>query len=798
MPAGQHREEAGAYRHWVTMRQRLLSRLLLTLIIVVSLFASVQTVSAQESPASTPIVETVTPEPEPSGTPVSEPTETPEPTPTATATEATVVPAAASPTATPATGVVDNGDGTYTLTAGAGQVVDLDLSTLIPSGGITFDQIVSLSATIVSVDGSCANPGPVFYLNDFSDDAPTQGVLIAIGDPGNNFACSTGATGNLIESGPRFFTYHPDQSGGPSDGSYSSMLEWLGNTNLPGMKFRLDNGQGDSTLSITIGDFSISLAPTATLNVTVQLCQTSDTDALARKVDYTLDPFGPAAVPDCTPLDPGGIAITTSLLDANGDVFASFDAESQSDGSISPVAQLGSAISMQFSEGLFGTTSDSLAIPYGGGANVGITLYVVGLPGSVTVNLVNSITNGGLNGSTFALYLTDCTGTPIRTATTDDSGNAIFKLVLDGTYCVAQTAPRTGYPPIVPISPFTVSAGQAVVLGPIASIPPTATLTVNFVDADNNDAPVPHICAGIFQHSGFPDQPPSGELAPIQCDTDGDAEIAYTVPIDVSFEVTVRVLPLGWVVGGPVVGKLSPDNLSGGGALTQEVFGGLSGSGPVDITSFFCQIGDPSQAHVEIAVDDGDKPGATPIPTTGCAPFDATFSVVPYGIGNGYAPITVSTVGGAASLQVPYTGEVVGGVVPNTLHAFIDNVRPGASEQSATFELPSDGVSPANITILIYDVVVTPTPTTTATVEPTATGTATAVFTPTPIPASTVVALPNTGSGNTAGDSAWLIGVLLALLGAIGIAVAVRSRAQSDRNAQGGSFAITSEGKRHS
>jgi hypothetical protein len=728
-------------------------RSLVMLIALVILFTSTS-VRAQE-PATPIAVPTVAPTETVEATPPVEPA------------------AAASPTATPVSGVVDNGDGTYTLTATPGNSVDLDLSSLLPADGIVFGQLVWLSATIVTVEGSCGNESTAFYLNDFSDNAPTQGVLIAIGDPGNNFACSTGATGNLIESGPRFFTYHPDQSGGPSDGSYASMLNWIGNTNLPGMKFRLDNSEGDATLAITIGDFSILTAPTATLNVTVQLCQTSDADALARKVDYTLDPFGPAAVADCTPLDPGGIPITTSLLDANGEAFASFDAVAQSDGSISAVPNLGSATSMQFGEGLFGTTSDSLAIPSGGGANVGITLYVSGLPGSVTVGLVNSISNGGLSGSTFALYLNDCSGAPIRTVTTDDNGNAVFPLVLDGTYCVAQTAPRTGYPPIAAIPPFTLSGGQAVVLGPFSSIPPTATLTVNFVDSYNNNAPVPNICAGIFRNSGFPFGTPSGELAPIQCDTDGDAAIVFSVPIDVSFEVTVRVLPLGFVVGGSVIGRLGPGDLSGGPALTQDVYGDYAGSGPVDIMSFFCQVGDASEAQVVIEVDDGSQPGATPIPTTGCTPFDAAFSVVPYGIGNGYAPITVSTVDGVGTLQVPYTGDFVGGVVPNTLHAFVDDARSGASGEAATFELPSDGVSPAKITVLIYDVPVTPTAT--ATADPTSTSTVTPAATPTPTPMSTVVTLPNTGSGSNGGDATWMVTALLGLLGAIGIALAIRN-----------------------
>lgn len=751
---------------------------------------------AQDAPLGTPIgdvTETITPTieptaastPYPTETPAVEPTSTPEPPiseATPTATGETVVPAAASPTATPVSGVVDNGDGSYTLTANAGDTIDLDLSSMLPAGGITFGQIVSLSATIVSITGSCSNVGPVFYLNEFVESPPTQGVTIALGDPNNGFACSTGATGNLIDNGARFFTYHADQSGGPSDGSYSSMLTWLGSTNLPGMKLRLDNGEGSSTISITIRDIALMTAPIATLNVTVQLCQTSDQDALARQVDYTLDPFGPAAVPDCTVLDPTGIPVITSLLDSNGGVIASFNAETLADGSLSSTPGLASATSMQFGEGLFGTTSDSLAIPSGGGANVGITLYVTGLPGSVTVGLINAITNVGLSGSTFALYLNDCTGTPIRTATTDDNGNATFKQLLDGTYCVAQTAPRTGYQPIAPIPPFTVSAGQAVMLGPFANDPPNAKLTVSFVDSNDSNAPVHHVCAGIYEHSGFPFGTPSGELAPIQCDTDGDAAIEFDVPIDVPFEVTVRVLPLGFVVGGAVNGMLSPNNLSGGGTLTQDVFGDYAGSGPVDITSFFCQAGDPSQAHVEIAVDDGNQPNATPIPTTGCTLFDATFSVVPYGIGSGYAPITVSTVDGAGSLQVPYTGEIVGGVVPNTFHAFIDDARPDASGQSATFELPSDGVSPAKITILIYDVETTPTAT--ATAEPTAQITATPVATVTPTSTSTVVALPNTGAGNGAGDSFWLSGVLLAMLGAMGIALAVRSRARNGRDAE--------------
>ena len=786
------------------MRHASTCRLLVVLAILASFLAGMANVSAQDALPGTPIAEeteTLTPtieptaestvEPtaeltvEPTETPTGEPTSPPddpaiEATPTAT--NEPFEPAAASPTATPVSGVVDNGDGSYTLTANAGDVTDLDLSSLLPAGGITFDQLVSLSATIVSVEGSCSDLSPVFYLNDFSDDAPTQGVLITLGDPGNNFACSTGATGNLIEGGNRFFTYHADQSGGPSDGSYSSMLEWLGNTNLPGLKFRLDNSNGGSPTSITIGDFSVVTAPTATLNVSVQLCQTSDADALARKVDYTLDPFGPAAVPDCTALDPSGIAITTSLLDASGAVFASFDSETQSDGSIDPVPQLGSATSMQFSEGLFGTTSDPIAIPSGGGANIGITLYVVGAPGSVSVSLVNSITNDGLSGSTFALYAGDCSGTPVATGTTDDNGNVTFSNVLVGNYCVAQTAPRTGYPPIAPIPVFTVSAGQAVVLGPFASDPPMAQLTVNFVDAYNNNAPVPHICAGIFRNSGFPYQTPTGELAPIQCDLDGDAAITFSVPIDVDFEVTVRVLPLGWVVGGSAIGSLSPRDLTGdGGKITQDVYGGYAGSGTVEITSLFCPVNDASLAHVVIAVDDGDQPGATPIPTTGCSPIDTVFDVVPYGVGNGYASIPVSTVNGAGSLSVPYTGDIVGGVVPNTLHSFVDDRRAGASGQSVSFELPSDGVSPALITVLIYGTPVTPTPTTTPTMTPTTTPTTTATAEPTatasstltPLPTGTVVALPNTGAGSSGSDSVLPLAAMLIVVLA-GIAIVTR------------------------
>jgi hypothetical protein len=772
-------------------------RLLVVLVMLGCFVSSTRISLAQDSPAGTPIpdaTETVTPETgltptstpeatEPAPAEPTAPAETPAAPATPSATGEALVPAAASPTATTTpSGVVENGDGSYTLTANPGDMVDLDLSPMIPEGGITLGQIISLSATIVSVTGSCSSVGPVFYLNDFSEDAPTQGVTITLGDPDNSFACNTGATGNLIGSGARFFTYHADQSGGPSDGSYGSMLAWLGNTNLPGMKFRLDN-EGSSAISITARDFAISVAPVATLNVSVRLCQTSDQAALARQVDYALDPFGPAAVPDCTMLDPTGIPVTTRLLDSNGVAIAALDAETQTDGSLSALPSLASATSMEFSEGLFGTTSDPLAIPYGGGANVGITLYVVGLPGSASLSLVNSITNGGLSGSTFFLYANECAGTPIRTATTDDTGAITFKQLLDGTYCVAQTTPRTGYPAIAPIPPFTINSGQSVVLGPFASDPPQAPLTVHFKDNNNDNAPAPGICAGIYQHSGFPDASPSGELAPIQCDSDNDGSMQYLVAIDVPFEVTVRVLPLGWVVGGSVEGQLSPDDLHGdGGVLTQLVFSGGGGAGEVEIASVFCPVTDPGQARVELGVIDGRVPSATPIQTTGCSPLDATFQVVPYGLDSGYAPITIWTRDGGAVLVLPYTGDVVGGVVPNTLHAFVDNQRPGASGQSVAFEIPGDGVTPAQIAILVYGTEPPPTPeptlTPTATPAPTGVATLTPVSTApsSPTPGGTVVALPNTGSGHSAGGSAWLAGLLLMLVGAIGVALAARSR----------------------
>jgi hypothetical protein len=771
-------------------------RLLVVLVMLGCFAAGAHISAAQDPPAGTPIpdvTETVTPDTsltptstpeatEPATAEPAAPQETPAASATPVATGAAIDPAAASPTATPTSGVVDNGDGSYTLTANPGDLVDLDLSSMLPAGGITFGQIVSLSATIVSVDGACSDTGPVFYLNDFDPNAPTQGVTIALGNPDNGFACATGPTGNLIGSGARFFTYHPDQSGGPADGSYSSMLTWLGDTNLPGMKFRIDN-EGSAPISVTARDFAISLAPIATLNVAVQLCQTSDADALAREVDYTLDPFGPAAVTDCTMLDPTGIPVTTTLLDAEGAVIAAFAAETQADGSLSAVPSLASATSLRFSEGLFGTTSDPLAIPSGGGANVGIRLYVSGLPGSASLSLVNAITNGGLRGSTFALYANDCTGTPIRTATTDDTGSLTFNLLLDGTYCAAQTAPRTGYPAIAPIPPFTIHDGQSVVLGPFASDPPQAPLTVHFQDENNDDAPAPGICAGIYQHSGFPLGTPSGELAPIQCDTDNDGSIQYLVAIDVPFEVTVRVLPLSWVVGGSAQGQLGPDDLQGsGGVITQLVISDYAGAGDVDVASFFCPVTDASEAHVELSAIDGSVPDATPIPTTGCSSLDATFQVVPFGIASGYAPITIWTRDGGAVLQLPYTGDAVGGVVPNTLHAFVDNQRPGASGQSVTFEIPSDGVTPAQITILVYGMESPPTPepTLTATPTPKPTGEATltpvATVPPSPTPGGTVVALPNTGAGGTGGSDPWLLASVMVLVGAASVALAVRAR----------------------
>ena len=129
-------------------------RIWTSLLLVLIVAALAQPARAQDS---TPIAETETPVTEPSGTPLPEPTATPSPEPTETqtpaatpgATEEPVVPAAASPTATPPSGVVDNGDGSYTITANPGDNADLDLSSLLPSGGIYFQQIVSLSATIV-------------------------------------------------------------------------------------------------------------------------------------------------------------------------------------------------------------------------------------------------------------------------------------------------------------------------------------------------------------------------------------------------------------------------------------------------------------------------------------------------------------------------------------------------------------------------------------------------------------------------------------------------------------------------
>ncbi|CAN5606744.1 hypothetical protein BH09CHL1_BH09CHL1_02280 [soil metagenome] len=717
------------------MRKGRMFRYLMTLVTLMVLFASASIVGAQEP--ATPIA-----------VPTVAPTETVDVSPT-------LEPAAeASPTDTQVSGVVDNGDGSYTLTANAGDVTDLDLSALMPAGGISFAQLVALSATIVSVDGPCSSISPVFYLNDFSENSPTQGVLIAIGDPGNAFACSTGATGNLIENGSRFFTYHPDQSGGPSDGSYASMLNWLGDTNLPGMKVRLDNSEGSSTASITIGDISLLTAPTAILNVSVLLCQTSDADALAREVDYALDPFGPAAVPDCTSLDPSGIPISTSLLDANGNAFATFDAVAQSDGSISPTVDLGSATFMQFSEGLFGTTSDPLTIPAGGGANVGITIYVSGVPGSIALRNVNAVGLGGLGGATFALYRESCEGSPIATGTTDSGGNVLFSPLIDGTYCIANTVASPGFPLIDPVPNIVVASGQAVNLGNLESEPPLVPVTIRLSDQNASGAIVPGACVALYHSAGFPDGTPTGLLAPKTCDDDGDGKVVLPIALGIPFEVTILTMPLGYAWYAPIVGNTSSGDLPNGIELTQDVWSGVP-NGAIAITAWFCTVSDSADAGTSITVEtDTGTPTADP----GCSPLDASFTLAPFGVESGYAPIHVTTVNGVASAALPQTGDAIDPGDPHTLHAIVDDQRPGASGVSATFDVPTDGESARQIVIVVSALEIPATPIGSATVAPE----------PTITPTHGVVALPNTGAGeDSSSGSLPMIAVLLAVFGAL-------------------------------
>ena len=752
------------------------ARLLLMLALMAGLFASMPFAAAQESPASTPIAEpteTITPVIDPTGTPEVEPTETPTIEVTPPATSASFEPAAASPTATPESGIIDHGDGSYTINASPGDIVDLDLSSLIPSGGITFDQVISLSATILAVDAPCSYASPAFYFSDFTPGTDVQGLLVVVGDPENNFLCTVGPTGNLISNGARFGQYHPDQEGSGGYGmDYATALSAIGNTNLPGLKFRLDNSGNDSVASITIGDIAVAFAPTAALNVSVQLCETSDADALARRVDYTLDPFEPSALPDCTMLDPTGIPITTNLLDANGTLFATVASVAQSDGSINPIPDLGSSISMQFGEGVYGTLSDPVLVPSGGGVNVGIAIYTAGVPGSIALQNVNAVGLGGLSGAVFALYRSSCTGIPLATGTTDSNGELLFSPVLDGTYCIANVTASPGFPLIDPVTDIVVTSGEAVNLGNLVSQPPYAPVTLFLVNGETN-VNVPGGCAALYLSSGYPFGTPSGLVAPKACDDDGNGSIVFEAPLGVSFSSIILSAPIGFHWFAPVEGEITTSDLPGGITLDYLVRPGNT-EGALDLTSQRCEVSDPSDVTTTITIEDD---AATPTTAGGCEPLDASFTLKLFGLESDYAPIVVTTSDGRATITgLPLTGDAAGVSWPNTLHAIVDDLRPGASGVSAAFDLPEEGAREMLITV--YALPATPTPTTTTTAVATPSSTATSVPTPaptkTPAPGSTVVALPNTGSGHGAGDSAWLAGIVLTLLGASGIALAAR------------------------
>lgn len=767
------------------MNNQHVTRMLLVLAIMASVFMRSPAGFAQESTAGTPIpevTETVTPESSPTetSTPEATATVTAEASATAestaseatpTATEEGVVPAAASPTATPHSGVVDNGDGSYTLTANPGDVVDLDLSSLLPSGGVLFQQISSLSATLIDVEGDCDPYSPVFYLYDTANEL-NQGILVELGDPANGFACTTGPTGNLMQSGPRFGQYHTNESGdGPEQGygfDYATAVGVLQGSVLNVLKLRLEPSPTAGPITITIADINLTTTPLADLAVAVQLCQTNDADALERKVDYTLDPFGPAAAPDCTALDPAGVPIYTEVLDADGDVAGTFDSTAQSDGTISPIVTVGSAGLIRFREGVYFTTSETLEIPSGGGANVGITIYVPGPLGSITFRNVNAINQAGLWGAVFAIYPNaTCEGTPNTTSISNKDGDVLFTPVPVGTFCISTVKPAKGYPSLAPITDIEVGPGEAVDLGTYETEPPLAPVIVYVLDEDTNQ-PVPGACAALYRDAGTLEDPPTGLIAPEACDTDGDGAITLSAPLDVTFYAYITRPPVTYLVGSVGEGIITPDNLPHGVTVQQTLTGGNNGA-VLNVTSQTCEVSDPADAGTVITVE-GD--GATPVATAGCTPLDASFSFVPFGTGGGYDPMVVTTSGGTGTLTgLPWTGSIVFPYRPNTLHAIVDDLRPGASGVSATFDFPEDGLR--SIAITIYAAPGTPTPTTTVTPDPT----------PTPAPSSTVVALPNTGAGNSAGEGAWLAGLLLTLLGAIGLVLAVRSRGRESKQA---------------
>jgi hypothetical protein len=752
------------------MKGQCARRLLLVLAVMASMLLHSPPAPAQAPIVGTPIpdvTETITPESSPTATSTPDttatvtagPTTPAESEATPTATEQTLAPAEASPSATPQSGVVDNGDGSYTITANPDDVVDLDLTSLLPSGGISFQQIVSLSATLLDVEGDCDEFSPVFSL-DNGPDSLNQGILVELGDPNNEFACSLGPTGNLMQSGSRFAQYHTNESGGPERGygfDYATAVEVLQGSVLTHMVLRLSPTPVEPRISITVADIAISLAPLADLTVAVQLCQTNDADALARQVDYTLDAFGPAAAPDCTMLDPTGIPIFTDVLDANGEVAGTFDSTAQSDGTISPAVIVGSAGSIRFGEGVYYTSSDALAIPEGGGANAGITIYVPGPLGSIALRNVNAITGNGVWGAVFALYPNaTCTGTPNTTANSDKGGNLLFTTVPAGTFCISNTTPASGYPLLAQISNIEVGPGEAVDLGTFNTDPPLAPVIVNMVDTDTLQ-PVPGACAALYRSLGDPTKPPSGLVAPEACDTDGDGSITFSAPLDVEFEV-YAIPPVTYLAYTYGSGVITPDDLAHGITVEQDLTNGNNGA-VLTVISQTCPTSDPVDAGTVITVE-GD--GATPIATAGCTTLDASFSFAPFGADSGYAPMVVTTSGGVGTLSgLPWTGSIVFPAIPNTLHAIVDDLRPGASGVSATFEFPDDGL--LSIAITVYALPSTPTPTATATPTAALSPTPATISTPTPASAGAVVALPNTGSGTGREANGWRYATLLML-----------------------------------
>lgn len=93
-------------------------------------------------------------------------------------------------------------------------------------------------------------------------------------------------------------------------------------------------------------------------------------------------------------------------------------------------------------------------------------------------------------------------------------------------------------------------------------------------------------------------------------------------------------------------------------------------------------MSDPADAGTTITVEpDTGTPAADP----DCSHLDASFTLVPYGVDSGYAPIGVTTVNGVAAAGLPQTGDAIDPGDPHSLHAIVDDQRPGASGISAEF-----------------------------------------------------------------------------------------------------------------